>query len=82
MRYLTYLTYDIFGGTLWISSMLLGGYIAGSRIPNISKYLHLIIGAIIFLSILPPIIGILRSWRSAGNTVPVADAPLPEAESK
>src|SRR5580658_5361283 len=44
MRYVTYLTYDFFGGTLWISSMLLGGYIAGSRIPNISKYLHLIIG--------------------------------------
>ena len=61
MRYSTYLIYDIFGGTLWISSMLLGGYIAGSRIPNISQYLHYIIGVIILLSILPPIIGILRS---------------------
>src|SRR5580698_8194236 len=64
MRYSTYLTYDIFGGTLWIGSMLLGGYLAGSRIPNISKYLHYIIGAIIFLSILPPVIGYLRSRRS------------------
>jgi len=64
MRYSTFLVYDILGGTLWISSMLLGGYVAGSRIPNIGKYLHYIIGAIIFLSILPPIISIVRARRS------------------
>ena len=74
MRYITYLLYDIFGGTVWISSMLLGGYLAGSRIPNIGQYLHYIIATIIFLSILPPAISILRSWlraraqqRSVGN---------------
>src|SRR4029077_20332382 len=65
MRYSTYLIYDIFGGTLWISSMLVGGYVAGSRIPNIGKYLHYIIGTIIFLSILPPIIGYVRFSHSA-----------------
>jgi membrane-associated protein len=75
MRYPTYLTYDIFGGTLWISSMLLGGYVAGSRIPNIGKYLHFIIAAIIFLSILPPIISILRARRSASAAPSV---PSPE----
>jgi membrane-associated protein len=68
MRYSTYLIYDICGGTLWIGSMLIGGYIAGSRIPNIGKYLHYIIGTIIFLSILPPIIGYLRSRRSTPAT--------------
>jgi membrane-associated protein len=65
MRYSTYLIYDIFGGTFWIATMLLGGYLAGSRIPNIGQYLHLIIGGIIFLSILPPIISILKAWRQA-----------------
>lgn len=65
MSYLRYFTYDTFGGILWVGSMVLGGYIAGSRIPNIGKYLHLIIGAIILLSILPPIISIFRSYRSA-----------------
>jgi membrane-associated protein len=77
MRYPTYLAYDIFGGTFWIGSMLLGGYIAGSRIPNIGQYLHLIIGTIIFLSILPPIISILRArWK------PPATTAVPEAKSK
>ncbi len=83
MRYSTYLIYDIFGGTLWISSMLLGGYIAGSRIPNIGQYLHYIIGVIILLSILPPIIGILKSRRGAGQpNAPAAAAAVPEADSK
>ncbi len=83
MSYSTYLVYDIFGGTLWISSMLLGGYIAGSRIPNISQYLHYIIAVIILLSILPPIIGILRSGRGAGQpNAPATGAVVPEAESK
>lgn len=76
MRYSTYLVYDIFGGVVWIGSMLLGGYIAGSRIPNIGRYIHLIIGVIILLSILPPIIGILRARRIA-SAVPGA---VPEAE--
>src|SRR5208282_5900639 len=75
MRYSTYLLYDIFGGTFWISSMLLGGYIAGSRIPNIGKYLHLIIGAIIFLSILPPIISILRARRHSISETPSVTSP-------
>jgi membrane-associated protein len=83
MSYSTYLVYDIFGGTLWISSMLLGGYIAGSRIPNIGQYIHFIIAGVILLSILPPIIGILRTWRAAGSTVrPPKEAPVAEAESK
>ena len=83
MRYSTYLIYDIIGGSVWISSMLLGGYVAGSRIPNIGNYLHYIIAAIIFLSILPPIIGVLRSRRrpSHPNSAPGSDA-IPGTESK
>jgi membrane-associated protein len=69
MPYLRYFTYDIFGGMFWVGSMVLGGYLAGSRIPNIGKYLHLIIGAIILLSILPPIISIFRSYRSAKTAI-------------
>jgi membrane-associated protein len=61
MPYLRYLAYDIFGGMFWVGTMILGGYFAGSRIPNIDKYLHLIIAVIILISIAPPIISILRS---------------------
>ncbi len=82
MRYSTYLVYDIFGGTLWISSMLLGGYLAGSRIPNIAHYLHYIIAAIILLSILPPAISILRSWRSARAAAPTNTSAMGESQNQ
>jgi len=80
MRYSTYLAYDVFGGALWISSMLLGGYMAGSRIPNIGQYLHFIIAGVIFLSVLPAIIGVLRTWRAQAR--PPGNTPAREAESK
>lgn len=55
--------------------MLLGGYIAGSKIPNIGKYLHFIIAGIIFLSILPPIISVLRARRRPHSEAPAVISP-------
>ena len=67
MPYSRYLLFDICGGTFWVGSMVLGGYVLGSRVPNIGKYLHLVIGTIILLSILPPIIGLLRARASESH---------------
>ena len=72
MRYSTYLLYDVFGGTFWVGTMVVGGYLAGAKFPNIGKYLHLVIGGIILLSILPPIVGILRSrGKGAQHAAPL-----------
>jgi membrane-associated protein len=65
MAYSRYLAYDIAGGVLWVGSMILGGYFLGRQIPNISDNIHYVIAAVIFLSLLPPIIGFLRSRNSA-----------------
>lgn len=67
MPYSRYLLFDVFGGIFWVGSMVLGGYLLGSRVPDIGKYLHLVIGTIILLSILPPIIGLLRTRGSKGS---------------
>jgi membrane-associated protein len=77
MPYATYFLYDIVGGTCWVGSMVVGGYFAGAKFPNIGKYLHLVIGAIILLSILPPIIGIWRSRRDSGTATKSAPATAP-----
>ena len=53
MHYPTFLTYNIVGGFLWASGMLLLGYFLGSVIPNVDQYLLPIIGTIIILSVLP-----------------------------
>ncbi len=61
MTYSHYLLYDIAGGTLWVGSMILGGFFLGKFIPNIGGRIHYVIAAVIFLSLLPAIIGILRA---------------------
>jgi membrane-associated protein len=63
MTYKKFATYNIIGGVLWITSTTFLGYILGNTIPNITSYLHYIIGAVIILSILPPIIEILKERK-------------------
>lgn len=65
MPYLRYITYDIFGGVIWVGTMILGGFFLGRTIPNISQRIHYVILVVIFLSLLPAIISILRARRTA-----------------
>ena len=78
MSYPMFVAYDIFGGVLWVGSMILGGYFLGRHVPNIEHRIHYVIFAVILLSILPPLIGLLRSRRSTGAPPPVA-TPTPAA---
>jgi membrane-associated protein len=82
MRYSAYLTYDIFGGIFWVGGMVVGGYVAGSRIPNIGKYIHYVIAVIIVLSILPPIIGILRARSSGKKSAAASGAAIRRSEAE
>jgi membrane-associated protein len=77
MPYLRYLAYDIFGGVFWVGAMILGGYFLGRSIPNISQKIHYVIAAVILVSILPAIIGILRA-RAVAPAPPSPPVPAPE----
>lgn len=70
MNYRRFLSYDIFGGFLWVWSMVLIGYFLGSSIPNVDKNIHIVIAVVVFLSILPPIIEAMRQkyGKSRGIT--------------
>lgn len=63
MNYRRFVTYNIAGGVLWVFSMVLTGYFLGSAVPNINDHIHIIIGIVIFLSILPAIIEVIRHRR-------------------
>jgi membrane-associated protein len=65
MPYGRYLIYDVFGGIFWVGTMILGGHFLGRSIPNISQRIHYVIAGVIFLSLLPAIISVLRARRSA-----------------
>lgn len=68
MPYSRYLIYDIFGGILWVGSMILGGYSLGRSIPNIGQRIHYVIAAVVLLSVLPVIIGFMKERRKSKST--------------
>jgi membrane-associated protein len=53
MKYRNFAIYNIVGGILWVSAMVLGGYYLIKVIPGADKYIHLIIGVIIIISLIP-----------------------------
>jgi membrane-associated protein len=79
MPYCRYLTFDIFGGILWVGSMILSGYFLGRQDKNIGAHIHYVIAVVIFLSLLPPIISVLRArFAGAAKTSAVVSATPPE----
>ena len=60
MEYRQFVFYNVFGGLLWIWSMLFTGYFLGRYVPGIDQHIEKVILIVIFLSILPGIIGWLR----------------------
>lgn len=60
MEYGRFLIFNILGGVLWVGLFVFGGYFFGN-VPIIKENLTIVIIAIIFVSILPPIIEYVKS---------------------
>jgi membrane-associated protein len=67
MHYNTFFFYNVIGGVLWASGMLLLGYTLGSVIPDVDKYLFPIIGAIVVISVIPALLH-MRKDKDAAET--------------
>jgi membrane-associated protein len=81
MPYGRYFAFDVAGGFLWAGGLILGGYFLGRKIPNIDENIHYVIAAVIFLSLLPPIISVLRARLSASaKPAPAAQPAAPERD--
>jgi membrane-associated protein len=70
MPYSRYLLFDVFGGTLWVGTMILGGFFLGRSVPNIGERVHYIIVVVAVVSILPAVISILRSRKASKSGAP------------
>ena len=70
MRYPTFFFYNLIGGFFWAVGLTVLGYTLGSVIPGIDRYLVPLVLGIIVISMLPPIIHIVRDRaRMAGKQV-------------
>jgi membrane-associated protein len=69
MKYGRFLLFNVAGGIGWVASLLLLGYYGATAINSrfgegtVEKYLHPIIFTVIFLSVLPGIIEVIRARR-------------------
>jgi membrane-associated protein len=61
MPYRKFAVFNITGGVLWIVSTTLLGYFLGRTIPNIERYILLVIAGVTFISILPVAIEFLKA---------------------
>ena len=66
MNYRKFLLFDIIGGVLWICSMTLAGYFLG-QIEWIRDNNEKVVLGIIFISVLPMIISVIKSKMAAKN---------------
>jgi membrane-associated protein len=73
MNYKRFVSYNVFGGILWVWSMVLIGYSLGSAVTNIDRHIHLIIVIVVVLSFLPAVYEVLRH-RSRKRKI-VAELP-------
>ncbi|MDD5012185.1 MAG: DedA family protein [Candidatus Nanoarchaeia archaeon] len=64
MKYRKFLLFNIFGGILWVSLFVFGGYFFGN-IPLIRENFELAILTIIFISLIPPLIGWIKHRKKS-----------------
>ena len=62
MPYARFLTYNIFGGVMWIASLVYAGYFFGN-IPWVKQNLTLIVVGIVVVSLIPAVVTFLHEHR-------------------
>ena len=72
MSYRVFMTFNIIGAFVWIWSMVSIGYFLGTYIPGIDQHVEIVILIVVFLSILPGLIGAYRGRRAKRVAVPPA----------
>ena len=62
MTYRRFLSYNVIGGVLWISSLVYAGFLFGN-IPWVKQNLSLIVIGIVIVSVIPAIVTFVRERR-------------------
>lgn len=76
MEYHRFVSFNIIGGLLWAVGVTIAGYFLGSVIPDVDKYLLPILAVIIFVSLLPSIIHVLKDEELRTSLLNIALKPF------
>ncbi len=68
MNYRNFFSYNIVGGVLWVSSFLLAGRFFGN-LPNVKSNFHLVIVAIVVLSLVPVFVEYVKAKREQRDVI-------------
>jgi membrane-associated protein len=63
MTYSSFAFYNVLGGVLWVVICVGAGYLFGG-IPVVKENFELVVVGIVFVSVLPMLIEVVRQWRS------------------
>ena len=69
MEYRHFLAYNVLGGIGWVAGMTWTGYLLGQTIPDVGRYIHLVIAIVVILSVIP--IGV-EWWKARARRGAVA----------
>ena len=70
MSYRRFAMFNIVGGVAWVFSMTMIGYLLVTLFPATEQHIEKVIIIVIFISLLPGIIEVLRARRKARSSVP------------
>jgi membrane-associated protein len=63
MEYRRFLFYNVAGGVGWVTGLTWAGYLLGHAVPDIDSHIHIVIGIVIVLSLIPILVEVLRERR-------------------
>jgi len=81
MPYLKFFTYSVIGSAIWVSTMVLAGYFLGGLIERgfgirLEDHIEKVVIVVVFISLLPPIIEVLKHKFGRKNDVePLSEPP-------
>ena len=63
MSYRQFAFFNVFGGFLWVFSMILAGFFLGRVIPNLDQHIEKVVVIVVALSLMPPVVEYLKARR-------------------
>jgi membrane-associated protein len=68
MNYWRFQLYNVIGGVLWCTAVSIAGYFLGSLIPDLDRYILLVIAAVVVAAFIPLGVALFRRRKSARAT--------------